>query len=549
MCPARAHSVTGRSRSGNTPRNLLFGSNPEETPGCDNAMRALLRNTIARECTKLIQRHFEYLNELHDYVQRRSRREGKPFTKKIHKPLWWTLAPQFNPFKVRLRKKLDTYAHTLTEKIRRGEYKPKPALIRTIRKHDGSPRKLNVFQIPDAAVSHLVYKSLLHKNLSRLSGHAYAYREDRTPHDAVNEIFSEWRNLDRIYVAEYDFSKFFDAITHDYLRRVIDEHRFIVSIEERSIIEAFLKSDACERENYPQGATKRIRGIPQGTSISLFLANIVCWELDRGLERLGVGFCRYADDTVVWSEDYEKVVRAYYLIDDYSRKIGVPINLLKSQGINLIGRKHGRAEIASKSSIDYLGYKVSLGELSIAERNLAKIKARISFIAYQNLLQPLTVGKIFNRSRLTASLDLDYVTTLKQIRFYLYGGLTEDKLRSYIAGRIPDLHFRGLMSYYPIVTDVDQLSRLDGWLVHVLRQSLRLRQKLWQAHSVQTLPGPVSDWIEIIGGLGLITPTSGSKRPTDLTVPRFRTINNAMQLAIIRKGIMSVANPRSSRYY
>jgi RNA-directed DNA polymerase len=512
-------------------------------------MRALLRNTIAKECNKLVTRHFEYLNELHEYTQRRSRREGKPFKKQIHKPAWWDVAPQFNPFKVRLGKKLDTYAHTLTEKIRRRKYQPKPALIRIVRKHDGSPRKLNVFQIPDAAVSHLVYKSLLHKNLSRLSGHAFAYREDRTPHDAVNEIFSEWRNVDRIYVAEYDFSKFFDAITHDYLRRVIEEHRFIVSIEERAIIEAFLSSEACERNSYPQGATKRTRGIPQGTSISLFLANVVCWELDRGLERLGVGFCRYADDTVVWSEDYEKVVRAYYLIDDYSRKIGVPINLLKSQGINLIGRKHGRAEIASKSSIDYLGYRISLSDLSIAKRNVAKLKAKISFIVYQNLIQPLVVSKIFNRARLTASLDLDYVTALKQIRFYLYGGLTEDKLRSYIAGRIPDLHFRGLMSYYPIVTDVDQLSRLDGWLVHVLRQSLRLRQKLWQSHTGQVLPGPVPGWIDIIDELGLITPMSGSKRPIDLTFPRFRTINNAMRLAITRKGIMSVANPRSSRYY
>jgi hypothetical protein len=42
-------------------------------------------------------------------------------------------------------------------------------------------------------------------------------------------------------------------------------------------------------------------GIPQGTSISLFLANVAAYALDRRLETLGVGFVRYADDTIIWS--------------------------------------------------------------------------------------------------------------------------------------------------------------------------------------------------------------------------------------------------------
>src|SRR2546427_1950191 len=192
-------------------------------------LRSLLRNTLATECDKHVQRHFEYLKELHDYTQRRSRREGNAFKKQIYRPLWWRLSPRFNPFKVRATKKLNTYAHVLAGKLRRKTYKPEPALVHCIRKADGSLRRLNIFQLPDAAVSLLAYKSLLHKNLPRLSGYAFAYREDRTPHDAVNEIFAEWKNLDRVYVAEYDFSKFFDEISHEYLWRVMNDHNFIVS--------------------------------------------------------------------------------------------------------------------------------------------------------------------------------------------------------------------------------------------------------------------------------------------------------------------------------
>ena len=279
----------------------------------------------------------------------------------------------------------------------------------------------------------------------------------------------------------------------------------------------------------------------------MFLANVACWELDRGLERLGVGFSRYADDTVVWSEDYDRVVRAYYLINKCSSRMGVPLNLMKSHGINLVSRICGKAEISCKSSIDYLGYRIFLEHISIAERKVRKIKSRISFIIYQNLIQPLRAKGIFNQARLTPSLDLDYATALRQIRFYLYGGLTDDKLRCYIAGKVPDLHFRGVMSYYPIVTDIEQLAKLDGWLAYTLRQSLRLREKLWRSRGVHPLPGPFPGWAEKVSKLTAGVMPDG--KGVDLTIPRFTLINSAIRAAISRKGIRAVANPRSGIYY
>lgn len=86
-------------------------------------------------------------------------------------------------------------------------------MIQYVSKDDGTRRKLNIFPLPDAALSTIVYKSLLHKNLPRLSSYAYGYRDDRTAHDAVHHIFNEWKRCDRVYVAEYDFSKFFDLLS------------------------------------------------------------------------------------------------------------------------------------------------------------------------------------------------------------------------------------------------------------------------------------------------------------------------------------------------
>jgi hypothetical protein len=123
-------------------------------------MKALIRNTLSLECEKHVHRYFEYLWELHEYTKRRSRREGKAFHKEIRRPPWWNLSPAFNPFKVRQRKTLATYANTLAAKIRLKTYKPRPALVQYITKDDGSRRRLNIFQLPDAAISKLVYISL-----------------------------------------------------------------------------------------------------------------------------------------------------------------------------------------------------------------------------------------------------------------------------------------------------------------------------------------------------------------------------------------------------
>jgi RNA-directed DNA polymerase len=508
-------------------------------------MRALLQNAIRNECDKHIERYFEYLDDLHEYAERRSRREGSRFDKSIKVRRWWRIAPQFNPFNVRTKKKLGVYAKTLSQAIRNRKYSPRPALVRYVPKGDGRRRVLNIFQLPDAALSKLVYKSLLAKNVLRFSAYAYAYREDRTAHDAVNEIFNDFSKLDRVYVAEYDFSGFFDEIEHSYLWHILDDEKFIVSPDERHVIDSFLTSQAADMASYPVGTTTRTKGIPQGTSISLFLANVACWELDRGFERLGVRFARYADDTLIWSEDYDKVVRAYYWIDKCAARMGVPLSAKKSHGISLLSKIGKTSEMAHKHYINYLGYRISLDHISIADSKLAEIKARISFLAYQNLVQPLKRG-IFNDLRLLSGLDLDYATAVRQIRFYLYGGLTAEKLDTYLSGKVTNLNFRGVMSYYPIVNDVEQLAKLDAWIAYVLRQSLRLRQKLWQTRGV-SLPGPTKDWLDRLEELrDVMDPITGTT--ADLTFPSARLMQRAMALAIRRKGIQAVANP-SSRYY
>jgi RNA-directed DNA polymerase len=507
-------------------------------------MEKTIEQIITNECEKLIERYYEYLFELEENIRRKERRLGRQVTKKIKRPYYWDINDGFNPFKVNRKKQLNIYAHTLNRNLLSFSYKPKTSIIYPIPKSSGGIRELNIFQIPDSAVSRYIYKSLLTKNVNLFSGYAYAYREDRNAHDAILKISADWQNRDRVYVAEFDFSKFFDQIDHQYLWGILRNHGFLYTEMEENVLEMFLKSKYAYAASYdPNAGTERKQGIPQGTSVSLFLANVACWELDQELEHIGVQFARYADDTLIWSNSYEQVVRAYDIICYFSRLMGVPINFDKSEGITLISDR-AREELKSKSQVKFLGYDISLKRVSISDKSVKHIKEYLSYIIYENLLQPINQG-VFNNNRLNL-IDWDYITALAQIRRYLYGGLNDSKLRFFRLGIIRQLRFRGVMSYYPLVNNEDQLKELDGWLIHTLTQALRQRQKIWQTKGV-SLPGPCTDWIENIVSIRKWKHPTNNK-VYDLRIPSFLQINRAMRIGLKRGGVNSVTNPKSIYY-
>ena len=106
---------------------------------------------------------------------------------------------------------------------------------------DGSGmRQVNIYQVADSAISKMLFESLLRKNLAVLSARAYAYRHDRSMQDAEQYVKSEFRGKHRLFIAEYDFSKYFENIDHGYLLRVLHD-RFLITKSERHAVSAFLR--------------------------------------------------------------------------------------------------------------------------------------------------------------------------------------------------------------------------------------------------------------------------------------------------------------------
>jgi hypothetical protein len=137
--------------------------------------------------------------------------------------------------------------------------------------------------------------------------------------------------------------------------------------------------------------------VPQGTSVSLFLANVAAWPLDRALERLGVGFARYADDTLIWSPDYARLCEAVDAVNEAAESIGAQLNLRKSEGISILAPSEAPVEFKSKNAVDFVGYSFSASGISIRRSSVQKIKRRIAHLIYRNLIEAPRKGQGYSR--------------------------------------------------------------------------------------------------------------------------------------------------------
>lgn len=486
---------------------------------------------ISFEANKLALRHHAYHNAIALENNRKKERLKNPKLLDVEKPKHWNSDKKFNPFYV--HKNADSIAKSITRKIISGEYKPFEPVVAKIPKKSGGTRDVAMYQIPDAAVSTFFYHRLLKKNRHRFSSFSYAYRNDRNVHFAIQDIAVELSQSSRIFVAEFDFSKFFDSIDHEYLFSQFDKNGFYISKEEQTVIRAFLSN--------------REKGIPQGTSISLFLANLACWKLDKQFEREGLQFARYADDTVIWSRDYTKISRAFDIITEFSNDAGVSINMDKSEGISLLCDKNMPSEFASrKSQVEFLGYAIAADNVSIKEASITKIKKQISYILYKHLLQPLSKSPLKALKIPSNDRDEALLSAMCEIRRYLYGNLNDDMISAYLSGRSHRIFFKGIMSFYPIINNEEQLRELDGWLVTSIYTAMKKRGHMLASHKFScwhTMPFSLNknQFVEYCN-------TTRIKKKRLLKVPSFMKIYHAMKKGLVEFGVSSITSPMADSY-
>jgi len=180
---------------------------------------------------------------------------------------------------------------------------------------------------------------------------AYAYRPERSAHDALAEVRKRLYGGQE-HVVDADVSQYFDTIPHAELLRSVA--RRVADGKILRLLKLWLKSPVEERDERGNrrmtGGKKSKRGTPQGGVVSPLLANVYInrllrhWRKTGASERLGQ-IVSYADDFVILCASRRQAEESLVLVSRWLEKLGLMIHPTKTRLCH-----------AREQPFDFLGY-------------------------------------------------------------------------------------------------------------------------------------------------------------------------------------------------
>ena len=187
---------------------------------------------------------------------------------------------------------LKEHNHELVERIRKGNYTPKPVRRMEIPKPDGGVRKLGIPTVIDRIMQQAISQKLIPIYEPIFAEGSYGYRPGRRAKDAIQKI-KEYAEQGYTHAVVLDLSKYFDTLNHtillNLLRQQVKDERVI------QMVKRYLKSGVMENGI----VVNTEEGSPQGGNLSPLLANVYLNEFDWEFVKRGVPCIRYADDIVL----------------------------------------------------------------------------------------------------------------------------------------------------------------------------------------------------------------------------------------------------------
>jgi len=260
----------------------------------------------------------------------------------------------------------------IREQLLSGTYVPQPVKRVEIAKPEGGVRKLGIPTVLDRFIQQAVMQVLQDRWDRTFSDHSYGFRPGRSAHQAVAQA-QQYIAEGYRWVVDLDLEKFFDRVSHDKLVAKIAER--VSDKRLLKLIRAFLRAGVMEN-----GLVSPVdEGTPQGGPLSPLLSNIVLDEFDRELERRGLRFARYADDSNIYVRSRRAGERVMASMSAFiTTKLKLKVNQQKSAvarpwerkflGFSFTSNREPKRRIAPKAVIRF---KERVRELTSRTRGIS----------------------------------------------------------------------------------------------------------------------------------------------------------------------------------
>jgi RNA-directed DNA polymerase len=187
----------------------------------------------------------------------------------------------------------------LSERLKRGAYRPKPVRRVYIPKPDGTRRPLGVTAIEDKIVQRATVEVLNAIYEVDFKGFSYGFRPGRNQHQALDALYIAITTKKVSWILDADIRNFFGTISFERLVEFVE--RRVADKRVVRLIQKWLRAGALEDEVWEYAES----GTPQGASVSPLLGNIYLhyvydqwiqeWRKKRAKGEVII--VRFADDT------------------------------------------------------------------------------------------------------------------------------------------------------------------------------------------------------------------------------------------------------------